>query len=189
MELQEAILKRRSIRRFTDYFVTDDEIREVIEAARWAPSWANTQVWEFIVARDRKIIEDVVSTYSEKNPARKCSNSASVLIVACAKKGVSGHKKGSGPTKFSEWFMFDIGMAVQNLILKAHEIGIGSVVVGLIDHNACARVLDVPDTHEVVVVIPLGKSGVEEKEGPPRKEIESFVYKDRFGEAWASSPK
>ena len=184
MELQEAILERRSVRRFTDYFVTDDEVTEVIEAARWAPSWANTQVWEFIVVRGKKIIEEVVSTYSEKNPATKCSNSASVLIVACAKKGVSGHKKGSGSTKFSEWFMFDIGMAVQNLILKAHEIGIGSVVVGLIDHDACAKVLGVPDTHEVVVIVPLGRSDVEPRDGPPRKEQESFVYQDRFGEAW-----
>ncbi|HPV42751.1 MAG TPA: nitroreductase family protein, partial [Spirochaetota bacterium] len=49
MELKEAILKRRSIRKFTDYQVTDAEIDELLEAARWAPSWANTQVWEFVV--------------------------------------------------------------------------------------------------------------------------------------------
>ncbi|MDY6959527.1 MAG: hypothetical protein SVK08_10270 [Halobacteriota archaeon] len=54
----------------------------------------------------------------------------------------------------------------------------------MIDHDACAKVLGVPDTHEIVVVVPLGKSGVEEKEGPPRKELNSFVYLNRFGEAW-----
>ena len=182
MELQEAILKRRSIRRFTDYFVTDDEIKEIIGAARWAPSWANTQSWEFIVVRDKKLIEEVTATYSEKNPATKCSISASVLVVACAKKEISGYKKGVKMTKFSDWFMFDLGMAVQNLLLKAHEIGLGSVVVGLMDHDACRRVLGLSDEYEVVVVVPFGKPYVEGKEGPPRKELKEFLYLDRFGE-------
>ncbi|MDY6964359.1 MAG: nitroreductase family protein [Halobacteriota archaeon] len=180
MELKEAILKRRSIRRFTDYLVTDDEIKEMIEAARWAPSWANTQSWEFIVVRDKKIIEDVTATYSEKNPATKCSNSASVLIVACAKKDISGYKKEEKKTKFSDWFMFDLGMAVQNLLLRAHELGLGSVVVGLLDHDACRKVLGVPDEYEVAVVVPIGRPDVEGKEGPPRKDLKEFVHLDNF---------
>ena len=59
MELQEAILTRRSIRKYTDYYITNDELIQVIEAARWAPSWANTQVWSFIIARYKKIIESI----------------------------------------------------------------------------------------------------------------------------------
>ena len=51
MELQEAIQKRRSIRRFTDDFVTDDELRNIFEAVRWSLSWSNTQAWEFVVVR------------------------------------------------------------------------------------------------------------------------------------------
>ena len=72
MEVLEAIRKRRSIRRFTDYYVTDDEIRELLEAARWAPSWANTQVWEFVVVRDKAQIEKIAACYPELNPAVKC---------------------------------------------------------------------------------------------------------------------
>ncbi|MDY6970471.1 MAG: nitroreductase family protein [Spirochaetota bacterium] len=184
MELQEAILKRRSIRKFTDYYVTDNEIKEVIEAARWAPSWSNYQPWEFIIIRDKQTIEEVTATYSETNPARKCSLAASVLIAVCAKKGVSGCKEGVVKTKYSEWYMFDLGMAVQNLVLKAHEIGLGSVVVGLLDHEACKKALQVPDDYELVVVVPLGKPAVVGKEGPPRKELENIVYLDKFGESY-----
>ena len=184
MELNEAIVKRRTVRKFTDHYVTDKEIHELLEAARMAPSWSNTQVWHFIVVRDRKLIEEVTGTYSEKNPASKGSLTASVLIVACAKTGVSGCYGGKNSTKFNEWFMFDMGLAVQNLCLRAHELGLGTVIVGLMDHDACKKVLGIPDEYEVVVSIPVGQPLNPGKEGPPRKELKEFVHLDKYGESF-----
>ena len=181
MELQEAIMKRRSVRKFTDYKVTDEELKEMLEAARFAPSWANSQAWEFIVVRDKNIIEKIVETYPETNPSRKCSLAASALIIGCAKNDLSGFKKGEKSTKFGEWFMFDLGLAVQNLSLKAHEIGLGSVILGLFDHEACREVLSVPQGYEVVVIIPIGKPATAGKDAPPRKELDKFVYLNKFG--------
>ncbi len=184
MELDEAIVGRRSVRKYTDYVVSDQEIRSLIEAARWAPSWANTQVWEFIAVRDSDFIEKIVGTYTEKNPATKGSLSASVLIVACAKTGVSGCYDGKDVTKLSNWYMFDLGMAVQNLSLKAHDMGLGTVVVGLIDHEACKKILNVPEGYEVVAVLPVGKPAAPAKSGPPRKDLSGFLYRNRFGAAF-----
>ncbi len=181
MELDQAITDRRSIRKFNDYMVSDEEIRALIEAAGQAPSWANTQVWEFIAVRDRELIEKVVQTYAEKNPAARGSLSASVLIVACAKTGVSGCYDGKDVTSLSNWYMFDLGMAVQNLCLKAHAMGLGTVVVGLMDHQTCKEVLTVPAGHEVVAVIPVGRPAAPGKSGPPRKELAEFLYRDTFG--------
>jgi len=180
MELMEAITNRRSVRKFTDYYVTDEEIGEILNAARLAQSWANTQGWEFIVVRDRDLIKKVTEIYSRGNPATKCSMSASVLIIACAKTGVSGTKGSGDETKFSEWFMFDLGVAVQNLCLRVHELGLGTVVVGLIDHDACRQILAVPEGYEVVAVLPVGKP-VAVKNGPPRKSLDECVYLDKFG--------
>ncbi len=184
MELNDAILNRRSVRKFTDHYVTDGEIRDIINAARYAPSWANTQVWEFVVVRERELIKEVTETYSSTNPARPCSFDASALIVACAKTNVSGCKEGKERTKFHEWFMFDLGMAVQTLCLKAHDVGLGTVVVGSMDHDACARALRVPEGYEVVVVIPVGKPAAPSGKAPSRKELRSFVYLDSFGEQY-----
>ncbi len=181
MELNEAIMKRRSIRRFTEYYVTDEEIGTLLEAARWAPSWANTQVWEFIVVRDGERIQQVASTYSELNPAIKVTKSATALIIACAKTGVSGCYDGKDTTKFSCWYMFDLGLAVQNICLRAHDIGLGTVVVGLLDHDKCRKVLSVPQEYEVVAVIPVGKPAVAGKDGPPRKALKDFVHLNSFG--------
>jgi nitroreductase len=185
MELQQAIAGRRSVRKYSDHYVSDDEIKEVLEAARRAPSWANTQVWEFVVMRDQSQIEEVIGTYSEKNPATRGSLAASVLIVACAKRGVSGCYSGKDATKFHEWFLFDLGMAVQNLCLRAHELGLGTVVVGLMDHDACKKIISLPDDYEVIAVIPMGRPLNPPGEGPSRKELKDFVHLDRFGERFA----
>ncbi len=185
MELMEAITDRRSVRKFADYHITDKEIREMLNAARLAQSWANTQVWEFIVVRDRDLIRKVTETYSIGNPSTKCSMSASALVVVCAKMGISGCKGGVEQTKFSEWFMFDLGIAVQNLCLRAHELGLGTVVVGLMDHDACGKLLAVPEGYEAVVSIPVGRP-VEEKKGPPRRSLDKCSHLNRFGNSFHS---
>lgn len=189
MELQETIKNRRSVRKFTDYQVTDNELVQLLEAARIAPSWANTQVWEFIIVRDREIIQKIVETYSERNPSRKCTLAASAVIVACAQKDISGCKEGAIVTKYNEWFMFDLGLAVQNLCLQAHELGLGTVIVGLLDHEKCRDILSLPEGYEVVVSIPVGKPAVAGKEGPPRKELGEFVHLDKFGNMHESMSK
>ena len=189
MELTNAIFNRRSIRRFTDYRVTDAELHEMLEAARYAPSWANTQTWRFVIIRDRDLISKITETYSETNPARKCSSSASVLIAACAVTNHAGFKGGEQYTKFAHWHMFDLGMAVQNLCLRAHELGLGTVVVGSLDHDRCNALLSIPQDMETVVVIPVGKPEEEaaKKPAPKRKEIQEFVYLDRFNTPFTES--
>lgn len=181
MELKEALLTRRSIRRFTDEAVSDDAIREMLEVARFAPSWANVQPWEFIVLRDRELIEKITETYSPNNPARKCSLACSALIVVCARVHLSGYKEGAPVTRYDSWHMFDLGMAVQNLCLRAHDLGLGTVVVGFMNHDECRRILDVPAGYEVVVAIPVGKPAVAAKEGPPRKPLSEIVHLNKFG--------
>jgi len=184
MELQEAILKRRSIRRFTEDVVTDDELQQIFETVRWSPSWGNTQVWEFVVVRERELIHKLTETYrmdKGTNPATNCSRAASALIVVCAKTGVSGCYGGKESTRFSNWFMFDLGIATQTLCLKAHEMGLGTVVVGLLDHEVCKQLIALPDGYEAVAVIPIGRPAVEPKAGPPRKAVADMVHLDTFG--------
>lgn len=181
MELHDAIMTRRSVRKFTDHNVTDEEINQLLEAAQWAPSWSNTQCWEFIVIRDKELIHKVVETFSETNPARKGSESASVLIAFCGKSDLPGYKEGVKRTKFDSWYMFDLGIAVQNMLLTAHNIGLGSVVVGLMDHEKCAELLNVKPPYEILGILPIGRPVELKKEGPKRREIQEFTHKEKFG--------
>lgn len=59
--------------------------------------------------------------------------------------------------------MFDLGMAVQNLCLKAHAMGLGPVVVGLMDLAPCGKILGIPEGHEVVAVNPVGRPAPEDQ--------------------------
>ena len=182
MELKEGLFTRRSVRRFTDYRVTDYEIREILEAARYAPSWANVQPCEFVVVRDSGLIEKIAETYAPQNPARKCTLACSALIIACAKMHLSGYYEDKPVTEYDSWFMFDLGMAVQNLCLRAHELELGTVVVGLMNHAKCAKLISLPDGYAAVTAIPVGKPAVAGKEGPPRRPQSEFVHLNKFGE-------
>ncbi|MBN1365405.1 MAG: nitroreductase family protein [Syntrophaceae bacterium] len=68
------------------------------------------------------------------------------------------------------------GIAAQTLCLKAHELGLGTVVVGLMNHEACEKILAVPEGHKVYAVNPIGRPATEPKAGPPRKPLSEIVF-------------
>lgn len=185
MEVLEAIQNRRSIRRYQATPVDDVAVETVLEAARWAPSWANTQCWRFIVVRDEDIRNRIADTLitnpdmGDKNPAEKAVRMAPVLIVACAELAKSGFYHGKPTTDKGDWYMFDVGLAMQNLVLVAHSLGLGTVHVGSFDAGEVARILNVPDGFCAVEMTPLGYPDQQPKPRP-RKELAEVV----FYESW-----
>jgi len=188
MEVLEAIKTRRSIRKYQSTPVDDKTIELVMEAARWAPSWANTQCWRIIAVRDSKIknkLADTLVTVSVDRPNRaaEAMRDAPVAIVACAELGKSGYsvREPKEPvTDKGDWFMFDVALAMQNLTLAAHSLGLGTVHVGAFDAKKVAEILGVPKGFAVVSMTPLGYPAEE----PPvrsRKELSEIVFYDKFG--------
>lgn len=192
MELFEVIKTRRSIRRYKTDPVDEKKIEAILEAGRWAPSWANTQCWRFIVVRDpatrAKVAESLMKIKlpdkEVENPGAKSLNTAPVLIVVCAETGKSGCKPGSSGggefvTDKGDWFMFDTALAVQNMVLAAHALGLGTVIMGLFDAQKAEKALDVPKGYRVVAFFPVGVPDQESKV-PPRKELAEIVFKDKM---------
>ena len=179
-DLMEIIQGRRSIRRYQEKEIPDVILNKLLEAARWAPSWANTQCWEIVVVRDRSIKEKIQETVSSRNPSSLAIVNAPVLLVICGQLKKSGYYNDQYPTKFgSEWFMYDLGLATENLCLAAHESGLGTVIVGLFDHDKVGEIVKLPAEHEVLVLIPLGYPDQEPKP-PKRRESKEFVHYDTF---------
>lgn len=183
METRECIKSRRSVRKFTDQAVSDEQLHELLEAVRWSPSWANTQCWEVVVIKEQANKEKLSQLLAENNPATKGILQAPVVFVLCAQKGRAGVKKGEMQTDKGDWFMFDVGIASQNLCLAAHDMGLGTVHVGSINHRVIDQLLELPDNICSVEVIPLGYPAQEPK-SPPRKELETFVHAEKFGQAF-----
>jgi nitroreductase len=193
--LFEAIKTRRSVRRYQPDPIDDEKIKAILEAGRWAPSWANTQCWRFIVVRDPEIKTRVARTFMKseikgetvENPMIKNINSAPVLIVICAEVNKSGKKPGPGGggdfiTDKGDWFMFDSALAVENMVLAAHGLGLGTVILGTFDAQKAEEALGVPDSFRIVTMFPVGvPQPVTEVKVPPRKELAEIAYQDKWG--------
>lgn len=187
MELLELMRTRRSIRKYKDTPVDEASVEFVLEAARWAPSWKNNQCWRFVVVRDNgtknKLADALIvdPSLGETNPADRAVRGAPVVIVACAEVGRSGYMEGEQATEKGDWWiLFDVALAVQNLMLAAHSRGLATVPVGLADARKAAGILQVPEGARVVLMIPLGYPDQEPKVRP-RQELADIVYYESYG--------
>jgi nitroreductase len=191
MEVLEAIRTRRSIRHYTSDPVDEKALQQILEAGRWAPSWANTQCSRFIVVRERQTMVSLADTLIKinkrpdgtmDNPAARAFTQAPVLLVVCAEMGRSGsgHDSAAPVTDKGDWFMFDTALAVENMVLAAHALGLGTVILGAFDAAKAARILGVPEGYSVVAMLPLGIPAREGK-APPRKELAEIAFKEKFG--------
>lgn len=178
-ELFEDIMQRRSIRRYEPKAVPEDQIEKILEAVRWAPSWANTQCWEVVVVKDEAVKESLRETLPKTNPASKAIAQASVVFALCGRLKTSGYYKDQATTKFGDWFMFDLGIATQNICLAAKDLGLGTVIVGLFDHDKAAEALKLPEGYEAVSLIPVGYPA-KDSPVPKRREISEFTHHDHF---------
>jgi len=179
-DFMDIIRGRRSIRKYEEKDVPSGLLDTVLEAVRWAPSWANTQCWEIVVVKDPVLKSRLQETLPPRgNPAVKAMVQAPVVLAVCGRLESSGYYKGQATTKFGDWFMFDLGLACQNLCLAAHHLGLATVIVGLFDHDRAKDVLGVPAGYELVVLIPLGYPA-KTSSAPRRREISEFVHFDTF---------
>lgn len=180
MELSKTIKDRRSIRRYKKDPIADTIILECIEAARLAPSWANTQASRYVVAKDQATREALAGTLSGSNPARQAMIDAPCVVCLVSQRNVSGFKKGEVTTDKGDWFMYDAGIGMEHLVLTAWSLGLGTVHIGLFDARKAEEAIGVPEGFSIVSMTPLGY--FEDYPDPrPRKPLEDILYLDRFG--------
>ncbi|MBL7183502.1 MAG: nitroreductase family protein [Anaerolineae bacterium] len=162
----DMIKKRRSIREYTDQAVTDEQIRQLLEAAMAAPSGSNIQPWEFVVVRDPDLKRQLAQTHTWSYMAAD----AAVVFVVCANESASNH------------WIADASAATQNLLLAVTALGLGAVWVGIYpsaDREAhVRRVLDIPDEIRVLCLVPVGHPA--EAKLPRTKYTESKVHYEKW---------
>ncbi len=191
METLEAIKNRRSIRQQKSDPIDDETLEKILDAGRWAPSWANSQTWRFVVVRDEKIKAQLADTRSRRptppgetapaSPPPSAITQAPLIIAVCAETGKAGVRPDGTPStdKGDTWYMYDSGLASQNLVLAAHALGVGTVILGAFDAKKAAEILEVPEGFVVVTLIPLGLPA-QEGRPPTRKELSEIVCYDKF---------
>lgn len=180
METLEAIRTRRSVRKYADQPVEPEKLQQILEAVQQAPSWSNLQCWSLVVVTDQEVrekisdlsfVESFFSAYGYKsNPAQKALAQAPVVIVSCADPARSGNLHDQ------PYYMADMGIATQNLMLAAHDLGLASVFVGVFHEAQLKQLLGIPENIKVVGLFPLGYPAGEAKGGPSRKALDDFVH-------------
>jgi nitroreductase len=179
LNLLEIIKGRRSIRRYEGKDISEQDLQKLLESIQWSPSWANTQCWEVVVIKDPGQKEKLQGTLNDTNPAKKGIIQAPVVLALCGKKKSAGYYKDRASTKFGDWFMFDLGIAAQSLCLTAHDLGLGTVIVGMFDHDKAKEILGVGDDYELTALIPLGYPA-KDAPAPKRRAINEFAHYNQF---------
>lgn len=147
MELREAIRTRRSIRKFKREAVPQEMVQLILEAAMLAPSAGNQQPWHFLVVTDRLKLDAIPAFH----PYAKMLHEAELAIVVC------GAPEG---TKWPDFWVQDCSAAVQNMLLAARDLGLGSVWTGIYPLEDrvenMRRLFAIPENVYPFAVVPIG---------------------------------
>jgi nitroreductase len=173
MDLFEAIRGRRSVRAFKPTPVPDELVNKVLEAAQWAPSAGNLQARSFIVVKDSKIKTDLYIAALHQSFIKE----APINIVVCADERRSEIRYGQRGREL--YSILDASAAVQNLLLAAHALGLGTCWIGAFNDNSVKRALSLPDWLRPIAIIPMGFPD-EKPVAPPRVPLKEVTYLDRY---------
>ncbi len=177
MEFTDVITARKSTRDFDEKPVEEEKLNKILEAARLAPSWANKQCCKYIVVKDKANIAElagILNSWLKKAP---------VVLAACADPKDSGSRNGM------DYYLVDVGISMQQLILAATDLGLGTCWIGGFDEAKVKKILGVPENIKVVALTPVGyaaEAGVRSKlvrkivSADKKKPIEEIVHHEKW---------
>lgn len=160
MELSEAIVNRRSIRKYKKDSIPDALVREILNSGMAAPSAGNLQSRHFYVVRDRALMKSLAAAALGQTFIAE----ASVVMVVCTDHKIRAEYGNRGEELYA---IMDCAASIQNMLLIAHSLGLGACWVGAYDEEAVTKILNIPDRFRPVAIIPYGYPA--ESPGPPSK--------------------
>jgi len=167
MEFDDVIRHRYSVRSFTSEKVDRNFVLEILEAARMAPSAVNYQPWHFIVITEPENLADIQEVYP-RNWFREA-------IVVCSDHSLSWKRKSDG----KDFADVDTAIAIDHLVLKATELGLGTCWVCNFDTEMTRKKMQLPDHIEPIAIIPLGYT-TSEAPAKSRKPLSEIVHWEKF---------
>ena len=166
MNFIELVKMRKSIRKYKSEKIPEEKIKYVIEAARLAPSWKNSQPWRFIVVTREEL--------KKKITTNDWATEAPVIIVGVADPKLSGTREEK------RYYLVDMGIAMEHVMLAATEVGLGTCWIGLhFDEQTVKETLQIPDKYQVVAITPLGYPD-EQPSPKTRKTTEEIVFQETW---------
>ena len=175
MELQKALETRRSVRAYdADKKVTKEQVKELVEAAILAPSWKNSQTARYYCILDENTIQRFSSECLPEFNAKNTQNAAYIVTTFVANR--SGFDRNGTPDNEcgNGWGYYDLGLHNENLLLKATELGLSTLVMGIREADAIRSMFAIPEAETIVSVIAVGY-GTSTPAMPKRKAAEDIL--------------
>lgn len=177
MELISGLKERRSIRKYEDKPVTREQIEEIVEIARFAPSWKNSQSVRYNIILDKEIKDRIANecVMGFDWNTNIILNAPALMIISTVDKRSGYERDGSESTSKGEhWQSFDAGLASEAFCLAAFEKGLGTVILGIYDEAKVTEAAGIPEGEKVSALIPIGYAA-ENPDVPKRKETADLL--------------
>jgi nitroreductase len=176
MEAIKNITGRRSVRKYKDQKVDRELMKEIVELAKWAPSWANMQIARYTLVDDAAVIKRLstegVNDFVYNIKTLKEAKGVAVLSFV---KGKSGkYEDNYATSKEDYWEVFDAGIACQTFCLAANSKGIGTCIMGIINDDAISKIINLPEEETVAALIVYGHLNHEPRV-TPRKDLDEIL--------------
>ncbi len=172
MEFSYLLAERRSIRAYkAAEAITKEEIEDIIGSALEAPSWKNSETGRYYAVISKERVEEFRSNYLPGFNRERTEN-VLAFIVTAYEKGISGFDAEGKPTDENgdAWGAYDLGLANENILLRARELGFDTLVMGLRREAEIRNAFSIPDSQAIMSVIAIGKRATT-PERPERKEL------------------
>lgn len=177
MNFQELILERQSTRSYIDKPVEEEKIQQCIEAARLAPSACNAQPWKFIIVDDSDLKNQVAENAASLG-MNKFAVQAPIIVAITLEKPNMTSKIGS-VLKGKEYTLMDIGFAASHFCNQATELGLSTCIIGWFNEKEIRKILNVPSSKRIPLLITLGYSDTEIRQ-KIRKKKEEMCSKNSY---------
>jgi nitroreductase len=178
-EMLELIAGRQSDRKYLDIPVEREKIERILEAGRISPSACNAQPWKFIVVDKAELKTKIAKAAAAKLIGMNVFiNQAPMLIVIVREKPNFSSKVGA-TIKNKDYSRIDIGIAAENICLQAEAEGLGSCMVGWFDEPLLKKLLSIPGSKRVELIITIGYSRSEQRE-KKRKPVNEVVSYNKY---------
>lgn len=175
MEAKECILTRRSVRKFTGQKVSRELLEQVVALAAYAPTWKNTQISRYLAIEDPEVLRTICQTYVPEHNANIIGTCGTLIAQTFVKSRSGFNRDGSYTTDRQDgWQHYDCGIACQTFCLAAHDLGLGTVVMGVFDRKELEQYLQIPEEQELMALIAVGYPA-ENPTAPKRKGVEELL--------------
>ncbi|MBT3304622.1 nitroreductase family protein [Candidatus Woesearchaeota archaeon] len=174
MNVEDAINKRRSVRKFKDKEISADEVMDLLDAARKAPSSGNLQSWKFILVKNQDSKNQVADACFQQN---WISSAPLIIVVVALMEDVKRHYGVRGEMLYS---VQNCALAVENLLLRATDLGLSATFVSAFEEGMIKRLLKIPDHTRPQAIIPIGFSD-EVHDTKLLESLESMCYFEQYG--------